>query len=134
MRVVFDTNVLVAAFLTEGVCSKLLMRARKGDFDLLLSTDIIRELDRVLGKKLSLTQSEISDVHAVLLEAVKEVQEKTEPIEPVCRDADDDRILACARQAHAEYIVTGDDDLLVIKTYAGTQILAPRDFESLFAD
>ena len=39
MNVVFDTNVLIAAFLTEGVCSKLLVRARRGDFDLFLSKD-----------------------------------------------------------------------------------------------
>jgi uncharacterized protein len=132
VRAVFDTNVLVAAFLTEGVCSKLLVRARRGECDLILSTDIIQEFEQILHRKFSVSQSEISDVEKVLAEATKEVCQPVNPIEPVCRDPDDDRILACAQQANADYIVTGDEDLLVIKWYAAIQIATPRDFESLF--
>ena len=73
MRVVFDTNVLIAAFLTEGVCSKLLVRARRREFELFLSTD-------------------------------------------------------------ADYLVTGDQDLLVIDPYDRTRIVTPRNFENIFED
>ena len=134
MRVIFDTNVLIAAFLTEGVCSTLLVRARRGECELILSTDIIQEFERILRKKFSLSQSEISDVRKVLAEATKEVRQKVNPIAPVCRDPDDDRILACARQAHADYIVTGDEDLLVLKRYGAIRIVTPRNFESLFME
>ena len=134
MRVVYDTNVLVAAFLTEGVCSTLLVRARRGECELTLSTDIIKEFERILRKKFSLSQSEISDVRKVLAEATEEVRQKVNPIAPVCRDPDDDRILACAREARADYIVTGDEDLLVLKRYGAIRIVTPRDFESLFAE
>ena len=134
MRVVFDTNVLIAAFLTEGVCSILLVRARRGECELILSTDIIREFERILRKKFSLSQSEISDVRKVLAEATREVCQLVNPIAPVCRDPDDDRILACAREAHAEYLVTGDEDLLVLKRYGTIRIVTPRDFETLFAE
>jgi len=49
--VVFDTNVLIAAFLTEGLCSGLLIRARKQAFNLVLCDDIIREFEGILIKK-----------------------------------------------------------------------------------
>jgi len=52
----------------------------------------------------------------------------------VCRDPDDDRILACAVAHEAQYIVTGDKDLLVLGTFRGVKIVSPRDFELLFGD
>ncbi len=134
MKVVLDTNVLVAAFLSEGVCSKLLLRARRKEYDLVLSPDIIAEFREVLLRKFSLSQSELADVRNLLAEATSEVCKQVDPIEPVSRDPDDDKILACALAVKADYLVTGDRDLLVITQYAGTKILAPRDFESLFAD
>ncbi len=134
MKVVFDTNVLIAAFLTEGVCSKVLVRARKHEFQLVLSADIIGETERVLRKKFKLSPSEISSVSALLKEAASEILHKVDPISPICRDPDDDKILACASEADADYIVTGDEDLLVIKRYGRTKIVTPKVFEGLFTD
>jgi uncharacterized protein len=134
VRVVLDTNVLMAAFLTEGVCYKLLLRARKKDYDLVLSADIVAEFEEVLLRKFSLSHSELSDVRDLLAEAVQEMRQEIEPIKPVSRDPDDDKILACASASGADYLVTGDEDLLVIEHYGGTKIIAPRDFESLFVD
>jgi uncharacterized protein len=134
VRAVFDTNVLVAAFLTEVVCSTLLLRDRRGKCELILSADIVKEFERILRNKFSLSQSEMSDVRKVLAEATKEVRQKVNPIAPVCRDPDDDKILACAQQVRADYIVTGDRDLLVLKRYAAIPIVTPRDFESLFTE
>jgi uncharacterized protein len=134
VRVVFDTNVLIAAFLTEGVCSKLLVRARRGEFELFLSNDIIQEFERNLRKKFSLSSSEIIDTHTVLIEATKEIVQKVGPIVPVCRDPEDDKILACAKQVDADYLVTGDQDLLVINRHGRTRIVTPRNFEDIFED
>ncbi len=134
MKVVFDTNILVAAFLAEGICSKLLVRARKRECDLFLSSDVMSELEMVLTNKFSLSSSEISEVHSVISEASKELVIQIDPIAPVCRDADDDKILACAHKVGAAYLVTGDKDLLVIGRYGATKIVSPRDFESLFPD
>jgi uncharacterized protein len=134
VRAVFDTNVLIAAFLTEGVCSKLLMRARRTECELILSTDILQEFERILHTKFLLSRSEISDAMRVLTEATQEVCPIVNSIVPVCRDPDDDKILACAQQVNAHYIVTGDEDLLVIKRHGAVQIVSPRDFESLFSE
>jgi putative PIN family toxin of toxin-antitoxin system len=134
VRVVFDTNVLIAAFLTEGVCSKLLVRARRREFDLILSNDIAQEFERNLRKKFSISASEIKDAWTVLVEAAGKIVQEVSPILPVCRDPEDDKILACAKQTDADYLVTGDQDLLVIKRYGRTKIVTPRSFEDTFED
>ena len=134
MKVVLDTNVLVAAFLSEGICYKLLLRARKKEYDLVLSDDIIAEFEGVLLRKFSLSQSELSDVRNLLAEPIREICRKVDPTKPVSGRPADDKILACASASGADYLVTGDEDLLVVKQYGGTKILAPRDFEDLFVD
>ena len=134
MRVVFDTNVLIAAFLTEGLCSGLLIRARKQAFNLVLCDDIIREFEGVLIKKFKLTSTDISEISAIVSEAASEILHKLNHIPNICRDPNDDMIIACAIDATADYIVTGDDDLLILKKYKDIIIINPRNFEALFAD
>jgi putative PIN family toxin of toxin-antitoxin system len=134
MKAVFDTNVIIAAFLTEGPCTKLLTRARRRDFDLILCDCIFQEFKRVLKKKLAASPDEISDALIILSEAAQDVLGQTDSITPICRDSDDDLILACAKDAGGDYLVTGDEDLLVLKVYEGIIILNPREFEKLFPD
>ncbi len=134
MKAVFDTNVLIAAFLTEGLCAKLLIRARRRDFDLILCDGILQEFKRVLKKKFAASPHETSEALIILSEAVQDILGQTDSIAPICRDLDDDLILACARDAVADYVVTGDEDLLILKNYEGINILNPREFEKLFPD
>jgi putative PIN family toxin of toxin-antitoxin system len=134
VKAVFDTNVLIAAFLTEGVCSGLLIRARKQAFNLVLCDDIIREFEGILIKKFKLTSTDISEISAIVSEAASEILHKLGPIPNICRDPNDDMIIACAIDAAADYIVTGDEDLLILKRYKDIAIINPRNFEALFAD
>lgn len=134
MKAVFDTNVLIAAFLTEGICAKLLIRARKRDFDMILCDGILQEFKRVLKKKFATSPHEMSEALTILSAAAQDILGQSDSIAPICRDPDDNLILACARDAVADYIVTGDEDLLVLKNYEGISILKPRGFEKLFPD
>jgi len=134
MKAVFDTNVLIAAFLTEGLCAKLLTRAHRQDFHLTLCDGILQGFKRVLKQKLTATPDETSEALIILSEAAQDILRQTDSITPICRDSDDDMILACARDAGADYLVTGDEDLLVLKNYEGIRILSPREFEKLFPD
>ena len=134
MKAVFDTNVRIAAFLTEGICAKLLTRARRRDFDLILCDGILQEFKRVLKKKFAASPHEMSEALIILSAAAQDILGQTDSIAPICRDSDDDLILACARDAVADYVVTGDEDLLVLKNYEGISILNPREFENLFPD
>ncbi len=69
MRAVFDTNVLIAAFATEGLCAALLRRARKGQFQLLLFPILLQEFERVLRRKLAASSGEVREALALLQEA-----------------------------------------------------------------
>ncbi|MBI5638972.1 MAG: putative toxin-antitoxin system toxin component, PIN family [Nitrospirae bacterium] len=132
MIAVLDTNVLLAAIITEGLCSKLLHRARAGEFSLVSCPFIIMELRRILTKKFRLTHEESTLALEPISEAISQVIEHNLKIKDICRDAADDNIIACAMAAKAEYLVTGDSDLLEIKTYKDIKIITPRDFEALF--
>jgi putative PIN family toxin of toxin-antitoxin system len=134
VKAVFDTNVLIAAFLTEGICAKLMVRARRRDFDLILCDGILQEFKRVLKKKFATSPHETSEALTILSETTQEILGQTDSITPICRDSDDDLILACARDAVVDYIVTGDEDLLVLKKYEGISIVNPKEFEKLFPD
>ena len=134
MRAVFDTNVLVAAFTVEGLCSRILTRSRKKQFHLIVCPIILQEFEHVLIKKFSATRGEVRDALRIVSEAVHNVVRPSQPVQSVCRDPDDDAILACALEARADYLVTGDVDLLDLKTFRGIRIVSPRDFELLFDD
>ena len=134
MRAVFDTNVLVAAFVTEGICSKLLIRSRKSQFHLILCPIILQEFERVLTKKFSATRNETRSALLIVSEAIHSVVHPLPLGQSVCRDPDDDAILACALEAKADYLVTGDEDLLELKIFKRIRIVTPRDFELLFND
>ncbi|HDQ03907.1 MAG TPA: putative toxin-antitoxin system toxin component, PIN family, partial [Deltaproteobacteria bacterium] len=96
--------------------------------------DIIREFAGILKKKFKLSTSDISEITAIVEEAAIEIIHKPDPIKSICRDPNDDFIIACAVAAKANYIVTGDDDLLILKRYKDVIIINPRNFEALFAD
>jgi putative PIN family toxin of toxin-antitoxin system len=134
MRVVLDTNILVAAFVSEGICSKLLMRSRKNQFDLLACPFILQEFERVLIKKFSATRNETHRALQIISEATHSVVRPSPLDQPVCRAPDDDAMLACALEGRADYLVTGDEDLLELKVFKGIRIITPRDFELLFND
>jgi uncharacterized protein len=134
VKAVFDTNVLIAAFLTKGLCSSLLIRAHKKSFDLVLCEDIIREFESILKKKLKLTSADLSEILAIVSEAASEILHHLRSKSLICRDQIDDMIIACAVDAHADYIITGDEDLLILKKYKDVVIMSPRNFEALFTD
>jgi putative PIN family toxin of toxin-antitoxin system len=134
VKAVFDTNVLVAAFVSEGVCSKLLTRARKRQFQLFVSHFILQEFERVLIRKLRVSRDEARDAVRLVSEAADIILHPPELDTPICRDSNDDKVLACSLAAEADYLVTGDADLLDLRSFPNTLIVSPRDFESLFVD
>ena len=132
MKAVFDTNVLIAAFLTDGLCAKLLMRARRNEFSLILCPFILQEFQKFLRNKIKASGQEIDMAVKLIEEAASEINQSSVFIERTCRDEDDDNIIKCALASKSDYLVTGDDDLLTLHKYGKTKIIKPRQFESLF--
>ena len=133
MKAVFDTNVLIAAFATEGVCAKLLGRARRKQLNLVLSPFILKEFEDVLLKKFTASKEQIRSA-AKLISQAAQIVSYASVVSGICRDPDDDQILSCALSAEADYLVTGDSDLLELKDFHGIEILTPGAFELLFED
>jgi putative PIN family toxin of toxin-antitoxin system len=134
VKVVFDTNVFFAALITPGVCAKLLLRARRGDFHLVMCPGIRDELAKVLRAKLKSTPGEVRQDQRLVEEAIAEECQPPGTVRGVCRDPDDDHVLDCLQASGADYLVTGDDDLQTLKEFHGARILSPREFEMLFKD
>jgi len=134
MKAVLDTNVLISAFLSDGVCSRILRRARNREFAFVLCRPVTEEFRRILEDKFQFNNEEISFFTDVVSEAAYETSWPEKPVPCICRDANDDYVLACAAEAKADFLVTGDDDLLTLASYGKTKIIRPRDFEMLFGD
>ncbi|MBI4348719.1 MAG: putative toxin-antitoxin system toxin component, PIN family [Elusimicrobia bacterium] len=124
MRVVFDTNVLIAAFATQGLCQALFEVCVRRH-EVIVGTHILDEVDRKLGRKLKVPAATVSEIRAYL-ESHCTVERPVPVPSDACRDPKDLPILGIAAASRADCLVTGDRDLLVVKRYHETEILAPR--------
>lgn len=128
MRIVFDTNVLIAALITaEGVCGNLVKRCAQVHTPI-TSEFILTELYEKLTGKFKKEPSDVNDAVA-LLRAKFVVIAPAALEKPVCRDRDDDTVLGTALAGEAQCIITGDKDLLSLGQYAGIDIFKPNAFE-----
>jgi len=126
MKVVLDTNVIVAAFAARGLCAEILEVCLE-NHSIVISEHIVSEVEKNLVKKIRLPKK-IARSIADYLRDVPEIV-KPEPIDiPACRDKNDVAIIGTALQGNAEIIITGDDDLLILKTYQKVKIMTPRGF------
>src|SRR5450759_4127212 len=122
MRVVFDSNVLLAALLFPGGRGAAAVEnVLDGVDDLVLSPPLIREVLSVLAKKFSRDREELSRV-AVVLGEMGEIVNPSRRLS-VFRDDPDNRILECAVEGHAEAIVTGDKAMLAVGEYNGIRLI-----------
>ena len=125
MTVVFDTNVVVAALLTNGLCRECFRRAVRRRL-LVSSPALLQELESTLRRKFAATTAS-GEFLATFRDRVSLV-DPMPLLAPVCRDKDDDLVLATAVAAGADRIVTGDEDLLVLRAYEDVRLLSPRQF------
>ncbi len=125
VTVVFDTNVVVAALLTNGLCHECFRRAVRRRL-LVSSPALLQELEATLRRKFAVTTA-TEEFLVALRDQVSLVDPMPLPAR-VCRDEDDDVVLATAVTAGAERIVTGDQDLLVLGAYEGVRLVSPRQF------
>lgn len=136
MKVVFDTNVLLTGFLTEGLCAKLLLRAKKSEFEFCLCPFILREFQEKLNTKFNATSAEIREAVSLVREAasITDPEKSHVRVYEASKYPDDDEVIACAVAAGAQYLITGDSDLKDIGNYGTVKIISPRSFEMLFEE
>ena len=116
LRVVLDTNVLVSGLAyPASIPGRILGAWRQGAIDLVLSRYILDEMVRVLPRlrRISLTPSEIRDLADSFL-FLAEIVEPNAELEKALRDKADQLVLGTLRSAKADYLITGDKDLLAL--------------------
>jgi putative PIN family toxin of toxin-antitoxin system len=129
VRTVLDTNVLISALLWRGPSHALLEHVRAGTVSLVSSPALLAELADVIGRaKFDAILVKTNTSRERSLAEVRQLAEVIEPPplpQPVCRDPDDDQVLALAVAAKVEVIVSGDDDLLSLGSFEDVPIVAP---------
>jgi putative PIN family toxin of toxin-antitoxin system len=131
MKVVVDTNVVISALLWAGVPHQVLDAAQAKKFELICTEALVDELHNVLSrskfdKPLAKRALNREELVKGFLEQVTIVEPAPVP-EDAVRDPKDAKVLACALDGQASYIVTGDDDLLVLKSYQEIKIVTPAE-------
>lgn len=124
MKVYLDTNVLVSAVATRGLCADIL-HAVLAEHELVVGEAALSELRRVLRRKIRLTADIVTEMEAFLRQQAFVVM-AAPPLTINIRDRDDLLILAEAVAGKADVLVTGDRDLLDIATRAPLPIVTPR--------
>jgi uncharacterized protein len=129
VKAVIDTNVLMAGLLWRGPPHALLEHVRAGTVSLVSSPALLAELADVIGRsKFDVILKRTNTSRERSLAEVRRLAEVIEPPplpQPVCRDPDDDEVLALAIAVKVEIIVSGDKDLLSLGSFQGIPILAP---------
>jgi putative PIN family toxin of toxin-antitoxin system len=127
MKVVFDTNVFVSAFIVPGSKGEeALLLAYRRKVDLYTSVPILTETTRILRTKFDQPERDV-------LAALKQISRAATIVRPartvrVLEDVPDNRILECALSAQADLVVTGDHHLLALKEFEGIPLVRLADF------
>jgi uncharacterized protein len=128
VRVFLDTNVLVAAFATRGLCADV-VRLVLAAHELVVSETVLTELTRALGEKIALPEREVRSVLSLVRQQATVTPEAVPEIR--VRDPTDAPILAAALASGADVLVTGDRDLLELDQPVRIRIVSPRGFWQL---
>lgn len=134
LRIVVDTNVIISGLfgIKNSPSYEIFEAIRSQKLILVLSPPIVEELEEVSGRERIVKRTKMSKEDRIsFIEGVIEHSEVTRGVQMskiIGRDVKDDMFLACAYEARANFIITGDRDLLELKKYGDTKIVTPREF------
>ena len=126
MKVLLDTNVIFSAFAARGLAQAVFELCLER-YTIVISEHILSELSSHLHKKLKMPDQKVQ----LILDYLREyclLGEEAPVGKIACRDEEDIHILGLAEKANPAYIITGDEDLLVLKEHRPVPILSPREF------
>lgn len=132
LKVVLDSNIFISGIIFGGNPRKIIDLIVEGKIRLCISSDILMEIQEVLERDKFGFSPDITRQIIIEIESLSELLVPGRRHAVVRRDPDDNIIIDCAMEAHADYIITGDEDLLSIKEYKKIKIINPGEFLKLF--
>jgi putative PIN family toxin of toxin-antitoxin system len=129
LRVFLDTNVLVSAFASRGLCAELFELVLL-EYDLILGRSVLQELSKALRQKVKLPARDIAAIITFLEDEASQLVESSDPAD-IAVDRDDAIVLGDAIGGHAEVFVTGDGEILGLGRHGDLRIVSPRAFWQL---
>lgn len=136
MRLILDTNVVISGLLWRGPSARLIDLAVEQTVTICVNPFLAEELAKKLNMRKfasriaagGLTPEKLCEQYLALCERVPPLT-----ITRLCRDADDDNVLAAALSARADLIVSGDNDLRVLRMFEGVSIVNSVDALSVLS-
>ena len=131
MKIVIDTNIWISYLLgslLQGLDNKIISKEIK----IVASSEMLKELAAVLARpkfKEIISYKQIKELFS-LIDGYAVIVSPKQKVD-VCRDKKDNFLLEVALEAKAEYLVTGDNDLLVLNNFRDIKIVKPKDFEEM---
>jgi putative PIN family toxin of toxin-antitoxin system len=126
MRVLLDTNVIVSAVTTRGLCADV-FRAVLAAHELVTCAQVLQEVRRILSMKFGVPEQLIAEYLELIGQEAILAESEDLPDLPL-QDRDDVEIVAAALSARAQVLVTGDHDLQSLKKVGEVRIISPRAF------
>lgn len=126
MRILIDTNILISGLFFGGLPKKLLYELDE-KFNVCVNEKIVSEYNKQIERKIFNPKYKLNEeLREKFFNSLQSFEIKSDL--KICRDPDDDKFINCAIDAKAIYIVSGDNDLLTIKNFAGIEIVTAREF------
>jgi putative PIN family toxin of toxin-antitoxin system len=132
MKLVLDTNIFVSAFYWGGNPQKIINRVIDGLDSLCISNEILNEIAVVMARPKFNTATEIIEEYIQAIEKLGRKVFITGKIKGICRDKNDDDKIECGITGGADYLITGDEDLLVLGFYKNLKIVTIKEYLKTF--
>lgn len=126
IRAVLDTNIIISSVFWKGNPYEVVRRGILGEYQLVTSAEILDEVADKLRVKFKFQEESIQELVDILLTHCQ-IVEPTAKFD-VVRDKSDNKVIECAFDCKADYIVTGDPDLLELKEFRGIKIVTAKEF------
>ena len=131
LRIVIDANIWISSLLKPAF--RVRVEDIYGKHRLLFSEQLFRELDDAVRKPYPakrIFQAEYEELTALLRTDAELIDVRSTVY--ICRDPKDNFLLALAKDGNADYLITGDTDVLVLKEFEQTKIVSLSDFEDIY--
>ena len=123
IRLTSDTNTLISAVIAKGNEFELLKLAYEGRIELVLSPSILKEFREVISRaKFGFSEKQVSDAFKQIIN-ISTIGTPSIKLDVIKEDIPDNRILECAQAGRVDYIVSGDNHLLMLKKYEDVKII-----------